>query len=182
MIYAMNLILRALEPDDVDALFRWENEESLRKYGLDRAPVSRQLLMDYVANYNPNIYSAGQLRLIVEDRDTNNLIGAIDLYDVDSINRRAAVGIIIDEAYRGKGLGKQSMINFIKFCYTHFGLHQLWAVVSVKNKISTRMFESVGFKTSGRLRSWVRVGETYEDAFIYQLILTNYGVQKLATV
>ncbi len=178
----MNLILRALEPDDVDALFRWENEDSMRQYGLDRAPVSRQLLVDYVTNYNPNIFSAGQLRLIVEEMDTKQPIGALDLYEVDSINRRAAVGIVIDEAYRGKGFGKRSMIKLIRFCHAHFGLHQLWAVVSVKNTVSARLFESVGFKTSGRLRSWVRIGETYEDALIYQLILTNDGVQKLATV
>ncbi|MDE7411707.1 MAG: GNAT family N-acetyltransferase [Paramuribaculum sp.] len=174
----MDLILRALEPDDVDALYRWENEADVTESGLYRAPMSRELLMDYARNYNPDVFAAGQLRLIIEDRATGDRVGAIDLYEVDSINRRAGVGIIIDRKYRGNGLGKVGLMNFITHCYKHFGLHQLWAVVTIKNKISARLFESVGFKITGRLRSWVRIGESYDDAMFYQLILTRDIIQK----
>ena len=47
-------------------------------------------------------------------------------------------------------------------------MHQLAAVVAVDNAPSIALFKSCGFKSTGRLRSWIRRGRTYADALIFQ--------------
>ena len=42
-----NLILRALEPEDIDTLFTVENDIRLWKYSNRNAPYSKQLLLNY---------------------------------------------------------------------------------------------------------------------------------------
>lgn len=42
--------LRALEPIDVDTLYRWENDPAVWGVGLTLAPYSRKQLWDYVNN------------------------------------------------------------------------------------------------------------------------------------
>ena len=44
--------LRALEPVDVDTLYRWENDPAVWGVGLTIAPYSRKQLWDYVNNYD----------------------------------------------------------------------------------------------------------------------------------
>ena len=41
--------LRALEPEDLDILYRYENDSSLWEVGTTIAPFSRKQLYDYIA-------------------------------------------------------------------------------------------------------------------------------------
>ena len=47
-------------------------------------------------------------------------------------------------------------------------MHQLAAVVSVDNAASRALFDAAGYRTAGRLRSWVRRGRSYIDVLLYQ--------------
>lgn len=156
---------------DIDAMYRWENDESIWAEGAQRAPMSRKTLTDYVNCYNPDPNAAGQLRLIIELTATGEPVGCIDLYEYDSFNRRSGVGIVIDAACRGNGYGRMAVELLAGYSRKHLGLHQLWAVVGRENTASTAMFEACGFRSCGSLRSWIRVGTTWHDALMYQLLL-----------
>ena len=43
-----NLLLRALEPEDLDILYEWENDPELWKYGSTLTPYSKFALRDYL--------------------------------------------------------------------------------------------------------------------------------------
>lgn len=88
------ITLRALEPIDVDTLYRWENDPAVWDVGCTLAPYSRKQLWDYVDSYDGDIYSARQLRLMIA-LPSGETIGTVDLYDFDPANSRCAVGILI---------------------------------------------------------------------------------------
>lgn len=161
--------LRAPEPSDLDTLYIWENDPELWPHGDNMAPVSRHALDTFLRNYSGDISSDGQLRLIVTLSD-GTAVGVIDLYDYSARNRRAGVGIFIQKEYRCKGYGQQALEWLATYSATHLGLHQLWAVIAADNLASRTMFGAAGFKTCGRLRSWLRRGRSYSDAIIYQLL------------
>ena len=60
------ITLRAPEPADLDRLYVWENDTTLWSVGRAIAPYSRQQLADYIAGYDADIHSAGQLRLMIQ--------------------------------------------------------------------------------------------------------------------
>lgn len=171
MISNETLYLRAPEPADVDAIYRWENDrESWSSAGV-RAPMSRHLIHQFVNNQSANLFEDGQARFMVCRIEDDVVVGAIDLYDVDSINRRCGVGIVIDARYRGLGYGKFALGMLCDYVWRDLGLHQLWAIVGSGNDASRHLFENCGFSISGRLKSWIRIGESYIDAYAYQCIL-----------
>lgn len=86
------ILLRALEPIDVDVLYRWENDPALWNVGVTLAPYSRRQLWDYVNNYDGDIYSAKQLRLMIVLAASGETIGTLDFYDFDAATRAAALG------------------------------------------------------------------------------------------
>ena len=100
MLSDNSIRLRALEPDDLDMLYLWENDTSIWRYGNNMAPFSRKMLADYIDSYDGDIFKSLQLRFMIVSVDTDVPVGMIDLYDFDAVNRRAGVGIMVDEAHR----------------------------------------------------------------------------------
>lgn len=164
----MKISLRAPEPNDVDMMYRLENTVDVAKSSSNIAPVSRQMLWDYVQNYSANPFVDHQLRFIIEADSVP--AGTIDITDIDNKNQHAAIGIAVEEEYRRKGIAFAAILQAIEFCKAELGLHQLMAIVSRENVPSMNLFQKAGFKNSGCLRSWIRRGSSFEDAILLQLL------------
>ena len=104
--------LRAVEPEDLDALYRWENDSSLWIYGSTVSPFSRYLLKQYIENYTADIARDKQLRLIIMRKESRQVIGAIDCFDYDITNRKAAIGLLIDPDHKRQGFGRDALETF----------------------------------------------------------------------
>ena len=87
--------LRALEPDDVQVLYKWENDTEVWKVSNTIVPFSKYMLLQFIANQQRDIFETRQLRLIIESKQSGKPVGAIDLFDLDPYNCRAGVGILI---------------------------------------------------------------------------------------
>lgn len=162
--------LRAPEPADLDFLFLLENDPDATDSGLATAPVSRQQMWNYINNYSADIFASGELRLVIVDNASGNAVGAIDLCDFSPRDRRAFVGIAIDSEYRRQGFGKAALSLLCSYASSTIGIHSLAASVAADNAASRALFASCGFRTCGRLRSWVRRGSSYADAQLYQIL------------
>lgn len=162
--------LRALEPSDVDRLYLWENDPEVWQFGDRRAPLSRHQLWEYATTYDADPIRAGQIRFMITLSATGEVVGAIDLFDIEATSGRGQVGILVGKDYRGRGYGASALGMLCSYAATQLGLHQLWSITSAMNAAARATFERCGFKISGRLRSWQKTGARYEDAYIYQLL------------
>ena len=86
--------LRAMEPEDLDFLYNIENDRELWNVGNTNVPYSRYVLHDYIANATNDIYSDGQVRMIVENAE-GCTVGMADLFDFNASHRRAELSIVI---------------------------------------------------------------------------------------
>ncbi|MDR0613754.1 MAG: GNAT family N-acetyltransferase [Dysgonamonadaceae bacterium] len=165
-----NILLRALEPEDLDDMYRWENDSELWKYGSTIAPYSKFALRDYLTGSMNDLLQCRQLRLVAVDKNSNRSMGTIDLYDYDPINLRAGIGILLDAAYRHKNYGKEilELIKEYAFCVLH--LNQLFAYISESNISSFRLFSACGYVQCGLLKSWKKSAVGFENVYVMQLI------------
>jgi Acetyltransferases, including N-acetylases of ribosomal proteins len=165
------ITLRALEPEDLDVLYRWENDSRLWQNGSTLTPYSKFALRDYLEkSLRDTIFQSGQLRLIVEEKVTRNPIGTIDLYDYDPINQRAGVGILLDEDFRKQGYGTEVLSLVEDYAFRFLLLNQLYAYVPVSNTPSVKLFEKCGYVHSGILKSWIKISGGFVDAHLIQLV------------
>lgn len=162
------LTLRAPEPTDLEMLYQLENLPEVWDVSWPDAPVSRQMLADYLIGYSADIGRDRQLRLIAQVG--SETVGVVDLYDYSATNSRAMVGIAVLPKWRGKGIGLAMLNQAADYCRLRLSLHQLCAYVARDNEPSLRLFAAAGYKTSGCLRSWIKRANAYEDAVILQLL------------
>ncbi|MDR2920163.1 MAG: GNAT family N-acetyltransferase [Tannerella sp.] len=162
--------LRALEPEDLEFLYKWENDTTLWRYGTTLAPYSRFSLRDYIADSRLDIFQSRQLRLMIVLQSENVTIGTVDLYDFDPINCRAGIGILLDDAYRKQGLATETLKLVEKYAFEFLMLKQIYAYVPERNEPSVKLFSRSGYIETGKLVSWVKNGDLYEDVYFMQLI------------
>ncbi|HOO95322.1 MAG TPA: GNAT family protein [Proteiniphilum sp.] len=162
--------LRATEPEDLELLYRWENDTLQWNLGNANAPFSRYTLKQYLAESNQDIYSDRQLRLMITLREQEKTIGAADLYDFDPFHLRAAVGILVEASEREKGYGLQALQLLEEYAFRFLRLRQLYAFVPVTNKASVCLFEKGGYALAGRLKEWIREEDRFTDVLLMQRI------------
>ncbi|MDL2282009.1 GNAT family N-acetyltransferase [Parabacteroides sp. OttesenSCG-928-G06] len=161
--------LRALEPEDLPLLYRWENDTTAWSVGNTLAPYSQHVLREYIIESRQDIYTLKQLRLMIEVIAEKQTIGMIDLFDFDPHNRRAGVGILIDPDWQQNGWATEALKLLIDYAFSFLKLHQLYAHIPESNEASNRLFTHCGFRETGRLSDWITTEEGYEDVIIRQL-------------
>jgi diamine N-acetyltransferase len=163
--------LRALEPEDLELLYKWENNDIYWTISNTIAPFSKYTLKRYLESSHKNIYETGQLRLMIEHTDDNKPIGTIDIFDFDPFHKRAGVGILIaEEEYRRSGYATMSLICLIKYCFTTLQLHQLYCNILSNNNESINLFKKIGFVQSGIKKDWIKTSDGYLDQYEFQLL------------
>lgn len=163
--------LRAVEPEDLELLYRWENDESNWKLSNTLVPYSRYILKKYIAGSGKSIYETGQLRLMIDIVPDERTVGTIDLYDFDHYHNRAGVGILIaDPSDRKKGYASAALSCLINYAFDTIGLHQLWCNIQSTNPESMHLFTNHGFILCATRKEWIRTEEAYETEHTLQLI------------
>ncbi len=170
MLKGNKVRLRAIEPEDVDRIMEWENETSNWEVSGTMAPFSRDIIKRYVANSHHDIYSAGQLRLMIDEVETGETIGTVDIFEFDAFHQRAGLGILIaDKARRNNGYASESIALVVDYSFQHLGLSQLFCNILADNAGSIRVFEKAGFQISGNRKKWIRSGSAFKDQLFLQL-------------
>jgi diamine N-acetyltransferase len=162
--------LRALEPEDLDLLYRWENETDLWACGSTLTPFSKFALRQYISESGFGIFHSRQLRLMIVFKENGDAIGTIDLYDFDPVNLRAGVGVLLDAGYRGKGLGTQALDLIGDYASDFLFLKQLYAYVPKDNLISMKLFTNCGYRQTGCLVRWLKRKNYFEDVNVLQFV------------
>ena len=163
--------LRALEPTDLEALYRWENDTALWVVSDTVAPYSREALLHYLQEYTGDIYAQRQLRLMITMAVDGTPVGTVDFLNFDPLNNRAELGLFIQREYRGRGLGLRALELLTAYAREHIGLRQLYVYIAVDNVVCLKLFEHYGYRRVGTLQSWVKRGTVYHDVVLSQMIL-----------
>lgn len=170
-LQGQHLFLRALEPEDLAFVYAIENDESIWEVSHTQTPYSKFLIRQYLENAYQDIYEAKQLRLAICKKGNAEAIGLIDLFDFDPKNRRAGVGIIIqDEANRKSGFGKEALGLVIDYAFEQLQLHQLYANIGTENAASLALFTTFGFEKIGVKKDWNFIHNAFHDEALFQLI------------
>jgi diamine N-acetyltransferase len=166
--------LRAIEPTDIDVLYKWENDTESWKVSNTQAPFSHFVLEQYIASAHQDIYAVKQLRLMIdlELGDVQSIpIGCIDLFDFDPNHQRAGIGILIaDNINKRNGYASEALEILIKYCFTTLNLRQLFCNITIDNESSVLLFQKHGFQITGVKKQWIRDGNEFKDELFLQLI------------
>ena len=158
LLSSSSIRFRAIEPEDLDILYHWENNTAFWEVGVTLAPFSKYILRQYITESHKDIYELRQIRFIIELSNTHTPIGLADLFDFDPPNSRAALALLEEYAF-----------SFLK-------IHQLYAHIPEKNQASLQLFLKSGYGEHGIFKEWLRTIDGYQDVRLLQKINSNKGL------
>jgi ribosomal-protein-alanine N-acetyltransferase len=148
------LILRALQPSDLDDLYEYASDPEIDQYvpwehykNIDEA---RENLNEFLEEYKKDGLGAWG----IEHRADRKLIGIINISIPHRINRRVEMGYTISRAYWGQGLATEAAKALIKFGFEKMDLLRIEAVVLPEHLASARVLEKSGMQFEGVLHSY----------------------------
>jgi diamine N-acetyltransferase len=162
--------LRALEPEDLDAMYGWENDTDTWRVSGTVAPFSRHVLSRLIDEQQFDIYATRQMRLVIESLN-GTAVGAVDMFEFDPQNLRAGVGIIIAPPYRKQGFALDTLQTLERYVRDVLHMHQLWCSIGADNEASLALFKKAGYAECGRRKEWILTPNGAIDEVLMQKIL-----------
>ncbi|MFI3328473.1 MAG: GNAT family protein [Rikenellaceae bacterium] len=164
------VVLRSVEPEDVDVMYAMENDQRNWRVSGTTVPFSSYVLGRFVESQQQDPLASGQLRLMIENHG-GEVVGIIDLFEIDNYNHRAGVGILIDERYRRGGFGTDALAVLERYAREVLQIHQIWCGIGADNVSSLKLFLGLDYKKVGCKRDWIWSADGYRDEVMMQHIL-----------
>lgn len=162
----MKVKIREMEISDTDFVLEIENNEDIWKVSHTITPFIKSEIELFITKNTIEGIVDGQKRWIIETN--KSACGCIDLFDFDSTNSRAGVGIVIHKDFQNKGIATAALKKFLPICKNKLSLNQLYCSIIPENTNSIRLFTNSGFTESGIRKEWTKYKEQWFDEIFYQ--------------
>ncbi|HAA4584396.1 TPA_asm: spermidine acetyltransferase [Listeria monocytogenes] len=154
-----DLKLRPLEREDLKFVHRLNNDAKIMSYWFEEP---YEAFVELQELYDKHIHDQSERRFILEL--DGQMVGLVELMEIDYIHRRTEFQIIIDPKFQGHGYAVSATKLAMKYAFHVLNLHKLYLVVDKVNEKAIHVYEKVGFIREGELIDEFFVDGTYHDA------------------
>lgn len=170
------LVLRAPEPGDVDALHRRRNDPEVARWQNWTLPwpreLAEELVADAVAMGGP---LDGQWWMVTVakregggPRGAGEIVGDLALH-LSNGGRTAEIGYTFASAHWGRGYAVEAVEPLVAWLFEHQGVSRVAGMLHPANHPSAMVLERTGFVLEGHTRLSFWLGDDNSDDLIYGL-------------
>ena len=172
------LILRCFEYSDDDAMLKyWIADEKIQSLYSEPVYTTKEevkkLLDKYISSYKNSDY----YRWAIIDKVTEECVGQIAYFLVDSKNHFAEIEYCIGTAFQRKGLATEATRAIIKYGFEKINLHKVQICTKTINKPSQRVIEKCGFTYEGTLRDYFFMDNKYVGRLFYSILRGEFELK-----
>ncbi len=178
MITGKLTTLRAIEREDLDAIWRWSNDAAAMYFWAEPYKTTSREELEGRGLGVPGGRSHWLLITTHDDEGRELAIGRIGYVDLERRNRHTEIAIMIGERdYWGRGYGSDALIAYLGYLFHEMNLHKVWLRVESFNPRAQRAYEKCGFQRDGVFREHTYLGGQYHDSIIMSLTEDEYRAQ-----
>ncbi len=104
---------------------------------------------------------------MIADAQSERLIGAVGLHNIDPVHRRCSAGYWVAAEARGRGAGQRALALLSEYAFAELGVQRIELWIEPGNAPSLRVAEEAGFTREGLLRSFMVVAGQRRDMLMY---------------
>ena len=173
-IHTRRLLLRPLQPGDVDALFGIFSHPEVMRYWSTPPWASPEPGREMVARDEAAGPDADHLRLGLVRQEDDTLIGTCTLFEHIRQSRRAEMGYALGRSAWGQGYMNEALSALLDHGFDAWNLNRVEADIDPRNLASARALERLGFQREGFLRERWIVGDEVSDTALYGLLRRDW--------
>lgn len=161
--------LRAMEPADADALWRWNHDPDVMRWMTETYPQSLAQVRKWMEDRPRNDY--GDVLFGIEVLDTATLIGLVRLHGAEPETGNAQLDIYLGEKdHWGRGYATDAVRTACRYGFHKMRLHKITLTVAPANEPARHIYRKIGFVEEGRLREVFRRDGAWLDEITMGLL------------
>ncbi|WP_328476248.1 GNAT family N-acetyltransferase [Actinoplanes sp. NBC_00393] len=165
--------LRAMEPSDAEALWRWNHDPDVMRWMDEGYPQSLARVQDWMNERSRNTYDDVLFGIDVDGR----LIGMIRLHGAEPETGIAELDIYLGEKdCWGGGYGTDAVRTACRYGFEKMRLHKITLTVVAGNEAAHHIYKKVGFVDEGRLRQVFRRDGQWWDKYTMGLLRDEFSL------
>ena len=144
------IMLREYRREDLQEMRKWVNDDAVTHFlshiflPAQTLPMTESFLDRVLGGQNLDY------NFVIADKETGAYIGQVDLFNLNTINRCAELGIVIGDPQRhGRGIGGEAIALMLDFAFRHANLQRVELWVYAQNAAAIRCYEKAGFVHEG---------------------------------
>lgn len=180
ILNSKRLIIRNFKDSDIESFLLYRNIPEVAKYQGWKLPYPREAAVQLVDEMR-NIESpqAGRwLQLMLELRDTHEVIGDIGIRLKREDPRQAVIGFTLAPAHWRKGYMTEAVVTILGFLFDVLNLHRVSADCDTENIASWRTLEKAGFRREAHFVENYPMGDFYASEYIYSILQREWQAGK----
>lgn len=168
------LILRKIKLSDAEDMYEYSSDETLTEYLLWSPHPDIGFTRKYIRSLG-RYYARGEFYdWGIELKENGKFIGTCGFASIDTENRSAEIGYVINNAYRGKGYAVEAARAVIRTGFYELDLNRIEARYMVGNSASERVMRKLGMTYEGVCREEIFVKGKYRDIGHYALLRSDF--------
>lgn len=173
----MNYKLRELSRNDLPEINKWRNNPELISYlGSPFRYIDFEIDSLWYDNYLNNRKNTVRCSIVGEN---DQIIGIVTLSDIDYINRKCSLHIMIGESNNcNKGIGKFAINEILKHAFDDLNLERVDLIVLESNERAQAVYSKIGFIKEGLLRNYYYKNGKYINAYIMSVLKQDFIISK----
>ncbi|MGI6207347.1 MAG: GNAT family N-acetyltransferase [Anaerolineae bacterium] len=171
------LILRPMQPDDVQAVYDYASDPEVARY---TAWTAHQSLLESRAFVNLVLeqYARGEpAPWGLVHRGDGKLIGTCGFVAMVPEHGRAELGYAMGRPYWGQGYMTEAARAVIAYAFSNLDLNRIEAMCDCENVASARVLEKCGMRFEGILRDYVYIKGYYRSVRMYAILREDWNQQ-----
>ena len=174
------LNLRPLERADLLFIHRLNNNRTVMRYWFEEPYESFAELEDL---YNKHIHDNAERRFVAElmgsaEGGEGELVGLVELIEINYIHRSAEFQIIIAPQHQGKGFALTLINKALDYSFSILNLHKVYLLVSIDNEAAIHLYQKAGFTEEGHLVQEFFSNGQYEDVKRMYILQPHYQARR----
>lgn len=164
--------LRAFEPGDVPAVYRWfNNRDAIRTLMEEREAFSEDEARAWVERAMDSSGEDRKYAIVVEGH--REPVGFTALY---GLGRQLApeLGALIGDELRGRGVGREAERLTLEKAFGEFGAHRVYGRIPAFNEPAKRVVRSLGWRHEGTMRGHIRRHGELHDCEIWGVLAEEF--------
>ncbi len=178
VLHTNRLLLRQITDADLPRVFEGlSRPEMIQFYGVSyNTPEETQIQMEWYRKLREE--QTGTWWGITLAHQTESLIGAIGINNLNATHRNAEAGFWILPEFQQKGYMREAFSAVLQYLFTHTNLHRVYALVEPENGPSLSLLEKSGFVREGIQREVEWKNGRFIDLIWFGLLEQEYRTLK----
>ncbi|MBQ8568728.1 MAG: GNAT family N-acetyltransferase [Oscillospiraceae bacterium] len=169
------LILRRFRYDDDDAMLKnFIADEKIQSLYSEPVYTTKDavkgLLDKYIGSYEKDDY----YRWAITEKNTDECIGQIAYFLVDSKNHFAEIEYCIGSEFQRRGYATEAASAVIAYGFDRINLHKVQICTKTINAASKRVIEKCGLTYEGTLRDYFYMNGEYVGRLYFSILRSEY--------